>query len=399
MIYKSELLFNDAQRTQFADIGVYSSVLFSYEWINERYKIAPLTDSVLDAKVFCINVKSFIPFANTIDFNEIFTTEIKDKINKGALVINHATEWVHRYSGHAFTCAWDLLVEKLEAAGIDTSRVVFISGDINIEKIYKQHNDPFNVVGLNLFESLFFNRLPQLRYTFDASKFSIDKPYEFLFLNSIPRVHRCVLRYCLEKKFLLSKGIWSWATPDNSGVSEREVIDFGVKFDMLFSAEDVRRIVELSKRPKILDVANPIHGIKNINVLKQQWLNDTAYSLVTETNYNTFSESHMFITEKTYKPIYFSHPMMIFGQPGTLEYLRSLGYYTFPELFNEDYDSQASCKNINTIIDNIVMFKDRAAGNEKIINEKLQHNRALFMSQPYEEILKRKLTKIIANCG
>ena len=43
------------------------------------------------------------------------------------------------------------------------------------------------------------------------------------------------------------------------------------------------------------------------------------------------------VTEKIYKAISF-HPFIIVGGCGILKYLRSLGFKTFPEMFDESYD-------------------------------------------------------------
>ena len=52
---------------------------------------------------------------------------------------------------------------------------------------------------------------------------------------------------------------------------------------------------------------------------------------------------NLYITEKSYKPFFSGNPQLIYGNPGTLEQLRRAGFRTFPEIFDESYD---------TIIDN-----------------------------------------------
>ena len=67
------------------------------------------------------------------------------------------------------------------------------------------------------------------------------------------------------------------------------------------------------------------------------------------------SDQCIFITEKTYKPIYTGHPFIIWGNPGTLTYLRSIGYKTFPTLFDESYDNELDpVKRLEMIILQIV---------------------------------------------
>jgi len=64
--------------------------------------------------------------------------------------------------------------------------------------------------------------------------------------------------------------------------------------------------------------------------------NSSLISLVTETN---FKDPFVFNTEKIFKPISYRHPFIMVGPARTLEYLKSLGYKTFSELWDESYDT------------------------------------------------------------
>jgi hypothetical protein len=60
-------------------------------------------------------------------------------------------------------------------------------------------------------------------------------------------------------------------------------------------------------------------------------------SVVTETN---FVYMDVFFTEKTWKPIANYHPFILIGPYKSLEYLKSLGYKTFSDFFDESYDDE-----------------------------------------------------------
>jgi hypothetical protein len=64
-------------------------------------------------------------------------------------------------------------------------------------------------------------------------------------------------------------------------------------------------------------------------------------NIVTETLYDNDS---LFISEKTYKPIYLCQPFIVFGNPFTLNKLRELGYKTFDRWWDESYDSELDLK-------------------------------------------------------
>jgi len=65
--------------------------------------------------------------------------------------------------------------------------------------------------------------------------------------------------------------------------------------------------------------------------------------IVTETiaeTRNTTNCAYRFITEKTYKPIAFKAPFIVLGQPGILKFLKTCGYMTFANLWDESYDDE-----------------------------------------------------------
>jgi len=64
-------------------------------------------------------------------------------------------------------------------------------------------------------------------------------------------------------------------------------------------------------------------------------------NIVTETLYDNDS---LFISEKTYKPIYLCQPFIVFGNPFTLNKLHELGYKTFSNWWDESYDTETDLK-------------------------------------------------------
>jgi hypothetical protein len=64
-------------------------------------------------------------------------------------------------------------------------------------------------------------------------------------------------------------------------------------------------------------------------------------NIVTETLYDNDS---LFISEKTYKPIYLCQPFIVFGNPFTLNKLHELGYKTFSNWWDESYDTETDFK-------------------------------------------------------
>ena len=70
-----------------------------------------------------------------------------------------------------------------------------------------------------------------------------------------------------------------------------------------------------------------------------EWLySQTKISLISETHYK--NDELYFPTEKTYRAIANCHPFIIASTPNFLAQLRSKGYKTFSDLFDESYDTE-----------------------------------------------------------
>lgn len=115
---------------------------------------------------------------------------------------------------------------------------------------------------------------------------------------------------------------------------------------------------------------------------------ESWYSLVVETEYDNDT---LAIGEKTLKPIANGHPFIVWGNPGILEYLRSQGYQTFPELFDESYDLEHNHqKRLSMIIDQVKNFSYLSKKHKKkkleSVKQKIFYNRQLFLRSDTESI-------------
>ena len=106
------------------------------------------------------------------------------------------------------------------------------------------------------------------------------------------------------------------------------------------------------------------------------WYSTTNFSIVSE----TLVEEKLYVSEKSFKPLAFQHPFIIYGTPGNLKYLQSLGFETFNHLFDESYDNIINPHIKLTIIKEILKtlyaeyLNGRKLFSDKISQEKIQHN-------------------------
>ena len=108
------------------------------------------------------------------------------------------------------------------------------------------------------------------------------------------------------------------------------------------------------------------------------WYNSTYFSIVAESI--TCSHYNLHVTEKTFKPIAYYHPFVVFGQTGVLAYLHEMGFETFENLFDESYDTeQEQSKRLSQIVENVANFESQPY--DDATWQKLNHNHNLFYNR------------------
>jgi hypothetical protein len=116
------------------------------------------------------------------------------------------------------------------------------------------------------------------------------------------------------------------------------------------------------------------------------WINQTCFTVSVETyiadkvptGYSLTTNDNWFLCEKSYKAIAAHHPFLLASTQGNLAYLRSQGFETFPELWDESYDDESDYQvRLDRLVD-IIQHFDKNSWNQKVVKEKLQYNRARF---------------------
>jgi hypothetical protein len=95
--------------------------------------------------------------------------------------------------------------------------------------------------------------------------------------------------------------------------------------------------------PKILEFSPNFYDYAHTVTNLQNYYYSTDFSLITETNAD-YESNRAFLTEKTFRPILFSHPFVLAGGFQSLKALRDLGYKTFSPYIDESYDEIADNK-------------------------------------------------------
>jgi hypothetical protein len=133
--------------------------------------------------------------------------------------------------------------------------------------------------------------------------------------------------------------------------------------------------------------------VEDQRLFNPSWYNDTYFSLVSET---VLDDPELHITEKTFKPIAFYHPFMVFGIPKTLQHLKSIGFETYENLFDESYDNIQDCNHrLDVIIKNLDRFVEEPY--DSLTLEKINHNHQRFFNTDLvnSQIIKEIICPII----
>lgn len=134
---------------------------------------------------------------------------------------------------------------------------------------------------------------------------------------------------------------------------------------------------------------------------------DTYIDVVAETSFKCPIKNNiqyeLDISEKTYKPIISMQPFIVYGQTGTLRYLKQQGFQTFDRWWDESYDDISD----NTIrAKNIFKLYKRLSHTSKeslaaIVNEMLpvlQHNEQLYRRIYSTQFFNKDLLDTLAKC-
>jgi len=108
-------------------------------------------------------------------------------------------------------------------------------------------------------------------------------------------------------------------------------------------------------------------------------------------------ESHVagktfFPTEKTIRPMLLKKPFIIFGSANYLDYLRQMGFRTFADFWDEDYDGYEAADRLLKIQSLINLLASKSINElEKMywdMQYTLDHNYNLLMTQSYHKQIK-----------
>lgn len=115
----------------------------------------------------------------------------------------------------------------------------------------------------------------------------------------------------------------------------------------------------------------------------------TDISVVLETVF----DQRIHLTEKTIRPMACQHPFLLLAGPGSLQYLRNIGFKTFGDYINEDYDQES---NNDTRLQMVVNEMKRLSklDTRNIVNKLqsvIRHNHKFLFSEEFLQQITNEL--------
>ena len=368
------------------------------------------------------------------DFRNVYSVNnkyFKDSNIKYPLILNHHGE-IFAKSGI------NSLLKDLEEVGVDINKVKIL--DSNVAKnlhpnVIGVDSEFYQIEWLLRKKYLFGNKLP---YTDEYFKFLEEhkKSKKFMALCSTLHAHRKFSLNEIFRRNLLNMGyVSAWfgnqdEIDNHNSITSLEELNFEYNSHISehgsYKLNEINRypydfiLEEWKKLPLVLDMVQHIQPsdsfvemsdqterfvnleefdeteikatldniwpiVEDKKAIPHKYFENSYFSFVMDSvlsNADDGPNEFKFITEKVYRTISL-HPMIVLGCTYTLEHLRSRGFKTFPELFDESYDEiEDDYSRFMFIMDEIerVCNLPKEVLHEKYVSvlPKIKHNQQIF---------------------
>jgi hypothetical protein len=320
----------------------------------------------------------------TINLNDTLINSIKNK--KAKIVFFYITEgWFGEDVSHY---NWlDNLVTKYN---LEQDDLIMITSNLLAKENYK--GNKFTIIPYNYFtDELYFARIKKKderniemfknKYLNFIDNFKLEK--HFLCFNNLSKVHRLWMFYeLMNNPKLKDKSIISLCKNTTnqtfydivSSTNNKELIEYYKTYDSTIGYS-----YDTTNWKKEVEVGDSINKEAHLKCF---------VNIVTET---LTMEDVVFITEKTYKPIYTCQPFIITGNAFSLKKLKEYGFKTFDKWWDESYDDEINFEKrmnkITKLLEEIASWDlDKCSKIRNEMREILIHNYNQMLSK--DEIIK-----------
>ena len=226
-----------------------------------------------------------------------------------------------------------------------------------------------------------------------------------LVLGGQPRTWRGLVMLDLERRNLLHASATRWSAARfefcEQGCSTCRLALFwkvSPLASLVSNASLVRSLCD--KLPRLLDV-DPRSKSATDHATSHELWRGTRFSLTFETAFHADDRSleYLFYTEKALKPLLQLRAIVMLGSPGTLAFLRSLGFASFGSVVDERYDSilggHARLEAAVAEMERLVKLPPEAWANEALIAALIHNQRWFFCPGGFHDSLATRAVQAV----
>jgi len=230
---------------------------------------------------------------------------------------------------------FDVLYFNCKKYNVNPNKIIYVSANFrdeeNIVKYCKDKNlPPINVFSFSSFENVI------TKQTIARAKNDTANLHENKLFSSLSRVNR---PYRATATYLLCK----------SGLAKHGLISHNNLEDTYLISSTLQKHNQKFNIKKIQNWCNKLPLIVDRSDFEKNWAIDTPhdhihdstiFQIVNETLVDDYDKTSLFYSEKTFRPVGYLQPFLIYGQQGCNRFLKNLGYKTYEDWFDLDFDNE-----------------------------------------------------------
>lgn len=235
---------------------------------------------------------------------------------------------------------FDLLYWNCKTYGVDPKQIIYVSANLKDESTLKKYCEYNNYTRLNVFSFPSFEMtMPFVDIPVEDKLTNImqqvRKNYKGKYFSSLSRRNR---QFRTMATFLLCQDqIRDHALISHDRIDAPNDISAWKRYHELQEYSDAEIIKWMAALPLIVD-RDDFKTNWALDLTFQKIHNQTIFQIANETEMNDYSNTALFLSEKTFRPISQFQPFLIYGQPGSNHVLQELGYKLYDEWFDLSFD-------------------------------------------------------------
>lgn len=275
-----------------------------------------------------------------VDFFDLLTEEEKNKLRTDPL---HFYIFDFSWEGTPGTtyANWHLYLHHSAIKNnIPFCKILYLTGNLEEKNTYNKWRQKFDIKEeYNII--YFIGWLPYVEHILRKVTWTIDDTVKFIKSNEIKYFlslnrhfynYRSLMNMRLKKSKFFDKGLISSLTADQS-YQNNFMPYYKYNFDLLKNIINEEDIHEYFKSlPWMLDLdTKDIEDLNKFGPPSEGLLKKTLFSLVGE---NFIVDDMLLFSEKSFKPMIYNHPVLIFGPKNLNKNLENIGFRTYKNYFD-----------------------------------------------------------------